>query len=136
MKKNINKKGFTLSEILVTIAIISVIMLIAVPSIISINSRVNKRLYESKKELILISAKQYGMDNLSLFNEDTLTITVYDLIKTNYIKADKDKNNLCENSIYKDDGCIFNPEDDSIINEKEILLTKSGYRVTTKFLEN
>ena len=38
-----NKKGFTLTELLVVIALISIIVLIAVPSVVSISKRINKR---------------------------------------------------------------------------------------------
>ena len=37
-----NKKGFTLTEIMAVVAIIAIIILIAVPSIIAINKNMNK----------------------------------------------------------------------------------------------
>ena len=36
-----NKKGFTLTELLVVIALISIIVLIAVPSVVAISKRIN-----------------------------------------------------------------------------------------------
>ena len=38
-----NKKGFTLTELLVVIALIAIIVVIAIPSIISINKKINQR---------------------------------------------------------------------------------------------
>ena len=45
-----NKKGFTLTELMAVIVIIAIIILIAVPSIMAINKNMNKRVYEKKKE--------------------------------------------------------------------------------------
>ena len=51
-----NKKGFTLTEVLVTIAIIGIVLLIAVPSIMVINRSVKKRELETKKEVLISAA--------------------------------------------------------------------------------
>ena len=46
------KKGFTLTELLVVIAIIGVLALLVVPSVLSVNKNINKRLLDNKKEHI------------------------------------------------------------------------------------
>lgn len=58
MKK---KKGFTLTEILVVIVLIGVIMAIAIPSVVEVRKRINKRLLSEKKQEILVAAQLYGM---------------------------------------------------------------------------
>ena len=52
-----NKKGFTLTELLVVIALISIIVLIAVPSVVSISKRINKRVYNAKIQEIVTAAE-------------------------------------------------------------------------------
>lgn len=47
MKK---KKGFTLTEILVVIVLIGVIMAIAIPSVVEVRKRINKRLLSEKSK--------------------------------------------------------------------------------------
>ena len=59
MKK---KKGFTLTEILVVIVLIGVIMAIAIPSVVEVRKRINKRLLSEKKQEILVAAQLYGND--------------------------------------------------------------------------
>ena len=71
-----NKKGFTLVELLVVIVIIGVLSIIVVPSVININKNINSRLYEDKKEKIENAAQLYANNNEELFN-GTTQITVY-----------------------------------------------------------
>ena len=83
MKKN----GFTLPELLAVIAIIAIIALIAIPSVLLIRNKINKRLYESKKETILLAAQLYGQDNEDIFNvTGEAMIDVGLLIQKNYIE--------------------------------------------------
>ena len=62
-----NKKGFTLTELLVVIALISIIVLIAVPSVVAISKRINKRVYNSKVQEIVTAAELYGTNNPDLW---------------------------------------------------------------------
>lgn len=120
----INKKGFTLVEILVVIALIAVISIITIPSINLINKNINIRVYESKRDLFLIAAKKYGKEHDSLFVTDTtiVTVTLDTLLKENYIKADEEEQDDC---IYTY-GCIINPIDKTNINNLEIQIVKKN----------
>lgn len=124
--KRSSKKGFTLTEILIVIIIISIILTIAIPSIIAIRRRINERLYETKKSQILVAAEMYGKDKgITL---DTV-ISVYTLLNDDYITADVDANNkTCKNSDAKNKvkGCITSPVDDEVLNDVPILLKPSG----------
>ena len=64
-----NKKGFTLTELLVVIALISIIVLIAVPSVVSISKRINKRVYNAKIQEIVTAAELYGTILIYLMEE-------------------------------------------------------------------
>ena len=87
-----NKKGFTLSEIIAVIILISIIVAIAVPSVLSVRKRVNERLFEGKKETILVAAELYGQDNPHLFNPDEFIVTVGELVNANYVEKDTEQN--------------------------------------------
>ena len=56
------KSGFTLTEVLMVIVIIGIILAISIPSVVYIRKRINERLYENKKQMILIAAENYGRD--------------------------------------------------------------------------
>ena len=65
-----NKKGFTLVEMLVVIALIGVVIAIAIPSITLVRKRINIRLLNEKKDEILVAAQLYGSDKK--FEQDTI----------------------------------------------------------------
>lgn len=123
---NKKKSGFTLTEVLIVIVIIGIILAIAIPSIVLIRKRINERLLESKKELILVAAENYGRDKD--FKQDT-TIYVYTLIDSKYINAEVDKSHSSCNTIHSDNGCVLNPVDDSSLNEERILIKVTGSSV-------
>ena len=52
------KHGFTLVELLVVIALIAILSIIIVPSVISVNKNVNKRMLNQKMENIEKRVKQ------------------------------------------------------------------------------
>ena len=59
-----NKKGFTLVELLATIVVLIIIIGIATTSALSISARTKKRMYETKVGLILDAAKLYAQDHM------------------------------------------------------------------------
>lgn len=63
MNRKINKKGFTLTEILAVIAILGVILAIAVPSYNSLSKKFEKAYYEKLEGSILAAAKSYYKEN-------------------------------------------------------------------------
>lgn len=117
-----NKKGFTLSEIIAVIILISIIVAIAVPSVLSVRKRVNERLFEGKKETILVAAELYGQDNPHLFNPDEFIVTVGELVNANYVEKDTEQNDKnCSDSY----GCVINPIDNSSLNDVKILVKRN-----------
>lgn len=63
MNRKINQKGFTLTEILATIAILGVILAIAVPSYNSLSKKFEKAYYEKLEGSVLAAAKSYYKEN-------------------------------------------------------------------------
>lgn len=62
-----NKKGFTLVELMAVIIVLSLLMAIAIPSSIAINSRIKEQLLEDKIVLLEKAAILWGQDNKSCF---------------------------------------------------------------------
>lgn len=124
------KKGFTLIEVLVVIAIIGVILLIAIPSISAVKRSINIRLLDSKKEQVLSAAEIYGIDNKI---EVITVIHVYDLLSSGYINPDlNSEEGACvgSNTSY---GCLINPKDDSILNDLSITITPTAKGVSASY---
>lgn len=63
MNRKINRKGFTLTEILAVIAILGVILAIAVPSYNSLSKKFEKEYYEKLDGSVLAAAKSYYKEN-------------------------------------------------------------------------
>ncbi|MEG2618579.1 MAG: prepilin-type N-terminal cleavage/methylation domain-containing protein [Bacilli bacterium] len=120
--KCLNKKGFTIVEILSVIAIIGIMILIVVPSTFLIVKNINNRVYESKKNLILSAAEVYAQDRKALFNslgtnKTEIEVPIKDLLVGGYLKAD-DK---CKSGQIEED-CIVDPRDKSNMNDKKVLV--------------
>ncbi len=118
-----NKKGFTLTEILIVIVIIGIVLAISIPSIIAIRNRINERLLQSKIDTILVAAELYGRDKG--FTQDTI-IHVYTLVESNYIEEDTKQNTTNCTGDHTSDGCVLNPVDDTSLNDKPILIKRKG----------
>ncbi|MCR5788113.1 MAG: prepilin-type N-terminal cleavage/methylation domain-containing protein [Bacilli bacterium] len=121
------KKGFTLVELLAVIVLISIITLIAIPSIRYADKKITQKNYETKKELIKTAAEEYGDDYKELIvyastptyytdasgnSYPSLTITVRDLLRNGYITKDTD--------IKTED--VLDPRDDTSLLDKTIIV--------------
>lgn len=130
-----NKKGFTLTEIMAVVAIIAIIILIAVPSIIAINKNMNKRVYEQKKETIVAAAEIYANNNPNLFSDsDRVYVYVYELIEKNYLSADVNNNTSnCTVVNNGNNGCMINPIDKTSMNGDYVIITKQSVGVKVEY---
>lgn len=122
-----NKKGFTLTEVIIVIVIIGVLISISIPSITAIRKKMNTRLFEEKKKEILTAAELYAKDKG--ITTDTM-IKVYNLLDEKYLKKDVSPNNRNCSGNHTLNGCIINPVDDTSLNEKNILLKVSVKSIT------
>ncbi len=84
-----NKKGFTLVELLGVIAILGIIALIVIPVVENSNKKIKKKAYETQKEAIILSLKDYRTSSPELFyNTNVVTLTLGDLKDLGYIDYD------------------------------------------------
>lgn len=114
MKKTMNKKGFTLVELLAVIVILAVIILVAMNAVIPQMQEARKGSFKTEVETYAKAAETYFTAQ-SLSNPNVLTsgdcVTVTEL-NTNYVKK-SDAN-------YKGNACVKN-------NEIYLALTSGAY---------
>lgn len=96
---SLNKRGFTMVELLAVITIISVLGLIAITSITNILSSTEEEYYEEQEALMLVAGKNYFSDNLDKRPHDIgeeACVTLSTLQSNNYIGVIKDYDkNVC-----------------------------------------
>lgn len=115
-----NKKGFTLVEVLIVVALLAVIFSISVPRIINIIGSSDKRNFETKKSLIVNAAEMYVQDNhYELELTDAYYVSVNDLLKKNYLEPDLAPGEGNCNASYTE-GCVVNGTDGTILNNNII----------------
>ena len=111
MKKTVlvNRKGFTLVELLAVLVILSAIMAIVIPSLSSSMERAKNKKMESNKKLLISAAEMYVSDHRYSIdnNSSSCYISLGILVDGGYITND---------IIYSDDGNLTGV----------ILYTKSG----------
>lgn len=110
-----NKKGFTLIETILVVAILALLMLVLVPNVISLIGKNNKESCENLKDNIISSAKIYVNTNkydLDFVCNTAKDIPLQTLVDSGDLNIDKD-------------GKIINPIDDT-----EIDLDSSSVSVT------
>lgn len=125
------KKGFTLTELLVVIAIIGVLGLLVVPSVLSVNKNINKRLLDNKKEHIESAAELYGSNHEDIFyGTDEVEIKVGELLKNSYLEVDATQNGTtCTDAT----GCVINPETQASMNNDIVVLKKTAAGITATY---
>ncbi|MGM9834435.1 MAG: competence type IV pilus major pilin ComGC [Bacilli bacterium] len=139
MKKN----GFTLVELLAVIVILSLLIVIAVPSVTKMSRKIQTNMFCDKVKDIEKAAELWGIDNEELvYSSENVTafnyekgenvvyqhakmITVRELVKKGYQKSDdKDKSTV-------------DPRDDSdLLDKKVLVLIKSKRPYATYQYDN
>ena len=105
MNKKLNRKGFTLVELLAVLVILVAIMGIAIPSISSSLERTKEKQNQSRYKIIESAAEQYVTDHKNaIYNKLGTNTTCYIQIKNiNYLNADEmqdsDGNDISNNYI-------------------------------------
>ncbi len=85
-----NKKGFTLVEITISIVLILALMLIVVPNLIDMGDGTKKKMYESKVNMALGKAYQYGVEHMDDLTSGCTDVTVGTLIDLGYMQGDEE----------------------------------------------
>ena len=137
-----NKKGFTLVELLSVLVLIGLLMGLAVPGISRITSNIKKKSQKTKIELIEKAAVLWGQDNRTLLyetpRENTIIyssieknekiryyklVSIKDLIDDNYLDGESNQKKyedpVSGEDLYRDDCKVF--------------VFKYNNRVTAKF---
>lgn len=106
-----NKKGFTLIETIMVVAILALLMLVLVPNVILLINKNNIKSCQNLENSIKESTKMYVADNKYKLGFECNTakeISIEELINTSYLKLANDK--------------IINPKDDKDISEKNVIV--------------
>lgn len=112
-----NKKGFTLVEILCVIVLLALITVMATAGIMSMSKNSKENLYCAKIEIIETMASEYAVkyekelnNSIDLYNGyKSLKIKVNDLVVNGKLEPDKDQN-------------VLSPLDNSVMNDVEIII--------------
>ena len=137
-----NKKGFTLVEILAVLVIIVVVSLIGTVSITGVKRKMEENLFKNKLGEIISAASKWGEDNKSELNTEPAK-TVGFLITNGYLETEEainttkyehtcgsDKND--ENGYKEGELCknvITNNVDYKVLNSLEVKIYRSNNRV-------
>jgi len=151
-----NKKGFTLVEIMTVIGVMGLILVITIPSILSVKENLNEKTYSTKIEMIKKSSKLYIDDNLgAITNEINETLNIkkcneeiplengmgctFDTASQEwryiYVVTVED---LVNEGIYRKEnnnkGClVVNPKDNTCMDDEKITFYISNRKVTTGY---
>lgn len=112
------KKGFTIVEIIASIAIVLIITVIAVPNILKISDENKIKVYEGKINLALSAAEEYGNDYIDTLTSTCTAITIGDLINLGYIKEEEN-------------GKIYDPRNNEQMNNIWICITYENNKINT-----
>lgn len=118
-----NKKGFTLAELIGVIVVLALICLITVPSITSVLKDNKKSLCKTQLDNVIAAARNYASENLLSMpanNGDTKKITIQELIDSGFIGEN------IENPVTKE----------NFDTEIEITIEKVGKKLDFSFTEN
>lgn len=138
-----NKKGFTLVELMAVIVIISIVALVGVTSITGVRKQMDKKLFEEKLNSAISSAEKWGEDNKDMLTPPTIK-TIGQLIVSNYYESEEAVNptlynyTKCSNSKTSQFGyfdgelcknIVTNNVDNLIVNEISIKIFIKSKRV-------
>ena len=90
-----NRKGFTMVELLVTIIILGLLTTLVITSITSILNKSHEEYYESQENMLVLAGRDYFADYRSKLPKEvgeTSSVTVETLINEKYIDPVKDRN--------------------------------------------
>jgi len=128
-----NKKGFSLVELLVVIVLLGIIMTLAIPAITGITRSIKDNMLEKKVELIEQDALLYGEEmKMSIINSTTKyngykckVVVVKDLVPE-YLDKDNEDCTIGTN-------CIIDPSDENnYLDNYNIILYYKNKRLKAK----
>ena len=104
-KREKQKRGFTMIELLAVLVILGVIMVIAIPSVVSYLQGARTDYYEQLEESVRTTGQEYFSDHRSLLpreNGQIFSVDIQDLVAEGYTTEilDSDGNNTCTGTVY------------------------------------
>lgn len=85
-----NKKAFTLIELLAVIVILGIIATITVPTIVGLINNAKEDTLEEQKNVIINAADRWGTDNVRKLPKTSCYLEIDFLKQEGYISSDKD----------------------------------------------
>ena len=136
-----NKKGFTLVELLSVLIIMGIIMTLAVPSVFKISENMKVRYFCEKINDIEKAALQYAQDNyndqVQEGEKETIikdAVSLYKLIDGNYLNKD---NESCDiNKFDSESDCIKDPRDNRSMDRDNFQIYTKNKRIYVRYLYN
>lgn len=101
-----NKKGFTLIEVLSVLVLLGIISAITVPTVNKIIKNAKNKLYDEQVAQIISASKKWGTDNIDAvgLEDDNVFISINDLKKSGYLE----KNDVIDpRSNEEMNGCVM-----------------------------
>lgn len=139
-----NKKGFTLVEILAVIVLLGVIIAIAVPAITAMRRNILEKedadQINSLESAAIYYAQDHEKNEIDVINYANglavttypINVTVEQLLSEGYIEPTvKSNGTTCTYS----SGCLIRPSDNSIINSKVIIVSKTNNKLKAEYQE-
>lgn len=143
-----NKKGFTLTELLAVIVIMSIVATIGLVSVTGVKRQINQKLFTDKLSEIIASAEKWGEDNK---DEVPKELTAGDLIVKNYFESEEEIDPLSYNNYacsqdsksplgYKNGSkcknIVTNNVDNIVINNLKVKIFLKNNRVYACIIKN
>lgn len=137
----LNRKGFTLVELLAVIVLMAVLITVAVPAITKVGKSLKTESFCSKIKIIEAAASEYANDYFtgkenSESNKVSLdNISLMDLVNMGYLKSDvnigtDNKGNPTTCNLYKADSkCILDPRDSSSMDYETVRIWSANKKL-------
>lgn len=113
------KKGFTMIEILAVFTITALILIVSVPFITGLLKKGDNEAYKDFKDTVFIAAEAYIQDEGIVVTQAISTITIGDLVNSNYLKStlvNPNNNKKVLDEVNKQIIIKVNKDDENILN--------------------